>query len=243
MSPHQCVWRWNLAQGGHCHDSDRDFESSPPCVAEVPLIHHCYEPVSPRVITSPLCYSNTYHFPSTASLSTKSRASASLLIYALAAFHHGVSAPCVSLDLLTVQCHSVQCTGCRQGKERQAPCCSTCKKLKNVWSKLGFRSSRYAPQKKCKMGIAAYECVHSQWSIFMVNRVNGTKSNVCPRKAWECLLITYHWCFSIAAVNEHCCSLETSIPGRCLPLPSENRRKALKELWSHHRHPCDCKLH
>lgn len=82
---------------------------------------------------------------------------------------------------------------------------------------------------------------HGQWLIIMVSRINGTNPNVCPRKAWECLLITYHSCFSIS--NEHSHSLETSIPGRCPLLPLGNQHKALKKLWSHHRHPCDCKLH
>lgn len=140
------------------------------------------------------------------------------------------------------QCNSVQRWGHSQGKERMVPHCSTYKELKNILSKFGFRSSRYGPQKKYKKGIVAYECVHSQCYIFMVNGVIGTRTNVCPRKAWECLLIAYHPCFSIVAVNEHTCSLETFIPGRYLPLPLGNRHKALTELWSHRRHPCDCKL-
>lgn len=151
-----------------------------------------------------------------------------LLMYALAAFHYGVSAPC-SLQSCS-QCNSVQCRGHSQGKERMVPHCSTYKKFKNDLSKFGFRSSRYGPQKKGKEGIVVHECVHIQWLVFMVNRVNGTRTNICPRKAWECLLIAYHSCFSIAAVNEHTCSLETSIPGRCPPLPLGNRHKALKRL-------------
>lgn len=141
------------------------------------------------------------------------------------------------------QCNSLQCRGHGQGKEGMVQHCSTCKKLKNVLSKFGFRSSRYGPQKKGKEGTVVHEYVHSQWLVFMANRVNGTRTNIWPRKAWECLLIAYHSCFSIVAVNEHTCSLETSIPGRCPPLPLGNRHKALKRLWSHHRHPCDCKFY
>lgn len=183
-------------------------------------------------------------FPCLTLLFPKSHVS-SLLMYTLAAFDPWsfytlqTSVPAHS----AVQYDSAQCRGHSQGKERMAPHCTTCKKLKNVLSKFGSRSSRYGPQKKHKKGTVAYECMHIHWLIFMVNRVNGTKPNVCPRKAWECLLITYQSCFSIAAVNELSCNLETSIPGTCLPLPLGNRHKALKELWSLHRHPCGCKLH
>lgn len=38
------------------------FESSPHCVVKDPLIHHCYEPLSPRVIASPLSYSKPFPF-------------------------------------------------------------------------------------------------------------------------------------------------------------------------------------
>lgn len=108
-----------------------------------PLIHGCCETLSPRVITNSLSYSNTSPFlpsPCLTLLFPKSHTSASPLIYALAAFHHRVSTLCRSPEVLTVQCSSVQCGGHSQGKERMAPCCSTCKKLKNILSKFGFRS-------------------------------------------------------------------------------------------------------